>query len=104
MFVIAGANGHVGYAAGHALLKAQQKVRVIVHSAQRRGHWEDEGAEVVIGSVDDVNFLTQALKGADGFFALTPPNLAVSDYVAWQHKVADATASAVNASNVPHVV
>ena len=104
MFVIAGANGHVGFAAAHALLKAKQKVRVIVHSAKRRGHWEEEGAEVVVGSLDDANFLSQALKGAAGFFALTPPNLAVSNYVAWQHQVADATANAVKASGVSHVV
>lgn len=104
MFVIAGANGHVGFAAAHALLKAKRSVRVIVHSAIRRGHWEKDGAEVVVGSLDDANFLTQALKGAEGFFALTPPNLNVSDYIAWQHKVADATASAVKASDVSHVV
>jgi len=104
MFVIAGANGHVGFVAAHKLLAAGQKVRVIVHANNRKEHWEEEGAEVAVGSLDDEAFLTQTLKGADGFFTLTPPNFGIDDYTSWQHKVADANAAAVRASGVPHVV
>ena len=57
MYVISGANGHVGEVAAHELLKAGQKVRVIVHASNKRGRWESEGAEVVVGSVDDADFL-----------------------------------------------
>lgn len=104
MYVISGANGHVGEVAAHALLKAGQKVRVIVHASNRRGRWENEGAEVVIGSVDDSEFLTQALRGATAYFALIPPNFSVKDYSAWQRVVADASVKAVKESGVPYVV
>lgn len=104
MFVVSCANGHVGHVVADELLQVNQKVRVIVHSNAKRGLWEQQGAEVVVGSVDDADFLASALQGASGFFAMIPPNTSAKDYFAWQCATSDATAQAVKKSGVPHVV
>jgi uncharacterized protein YbjT (DUF2867 family) len=103
MFVIAGVTGHVGSQAARALLAKGQKVKVIVRSAAKGAEWAQRGAALAVGSLDDVGFLTDALKGATGFFTLLPPNLAAADFYADQRRTADAIAAAVKASGVPHV-
>lgn len=104
MFVIAGVTGHVGSVAAEKLLQEKQKVRVIVRSEDKGAKWAKMGAELAVGSLEDATFLSNALKGASGFFALIPPNFQVNDVFAWQCKTADTIASAVKTSGVPHVV
>lgn len=104
MFVIAGVSGHVGGVAARELLAAKQPVKVIVRDAKKGKEWADRGAEVAVGSLEDVAFLAGALKGAQGFFTLLPPNYTAKDFYAEQRKTADAIAQAVKQSGVPHVV
>lgn len=104
MFVISGATGHVGHAVATALLAKGQPVKVIVRDPQKGAEWSKRGAELATGNLDDAQFMTTALKGAQGFFAMLPPNFAAHDVFAWQCKVADAQAAAVKANHVPHVV
>ena len=104
MFVVAGVTGHVGANAANELLNQKQKVRVIVRDARKGEAWAKRGAEVSVGSLDDKAFLTKALTGATGVFLLVPPNFAVPDFRAYQHKLADVMVSAVKDSAVPHVV
>ena len=104
MFVIAGVTGHVGSVAAKELLAKKKPVKVIVRDAAKGAAWSKLGAQVVVGSLEDAAFLTFALKGADGFFALIPPRFDVADFYAYQTKVADSIAGAVQASGVRHVV
>ncbi|MFT3769893.1 MAG: NmrA family NAD(P)-binding protein [Minicystis sp.] len=86
------------------LLAAGQKVKVIVRDAAKGAAWSQKGAELAVGELGDLAFLTGALKGATGFFTLLPPNLAVPDIYAYQRSLADTITGAVKASGVPHVV
>ncbi|MFL5424336.1 MAG: NmrA family NAD(P)-binding protein [Myxococcales bacterium] len=104
MFVVAGVTGHVGSVVAKTLLEQKKPVRVIVRDAAKGKEWSQKGAEVAVGSLDDVRFLTQALKGKGGFFALLPPNYQAKDFIEAQYAAADAIAAAVKASGVPHVV
>jgi uncharacterized protein YbjT (DUF2867 family) len=104
MFVIAGATGHVGSVAADRLLAAAKPVRVIVRSPDRGTSWSSRGAEVATGDLGDAAFVGRALQGASGFFTLLPPDYGGPDFFASQRRVADAVASAVRASGVPHVV
>ncbi len=61
-------------------------------------------AEVAVGQLDDAAFLAGALKGAEGFFALLPPDFTPPDMYARQMKTSDAIAGAVKQAAVPHVV
>ncbi len=104
MYVIAGVTGHVGSAAAHSLLAEKQKIRVLVRDPKKGEAWSKQGAEVAAGQLDDVAFLTSALKGATGFFTLLPPDMTPPDMFARQVQRSDAIAAAVKAANVPHVV
>jgi uncharacterized protein YbjT (DUF2867 family) len=105
MFVISGATGHVGSVVAKELLAKKQKVKVIARDAAKGAAWSKQGAELAVGSLEDQTFLTGALRGATGFFAmLPPPPSTTKDFHATQRRVADAMAGAVKASGVPQVV
>src|SRR5258708_2306175 len=104
MYVIAGVTGHVGSVAANELLAKRKPVKVIVRDAKKGDAWSKQGAQVAVGTLEDTAFLTQALKGADAFFALIPPRFDVTDFFAYQKKVADSIAGAVKAVGAPHVV
>jgi uncharacterized protein YbjT (DUF2867 family) len=104
MFVIAGVTGNVGSVAAKQLLASGEKVKVLVRDQAKGANWSKAGAEVAVGTLDDVKFLAGALKGAEGFFTLLPPNYGASGIYALQRKQADAIAAAVKESGVPHVV
>jgi uncharacterized protein YbjT (DUF2867 family) len=104
MFVIAGVTGHVGSVVANELLAKKSPVKVIVRDSAKGAPWAKKGAQVAVGGLQDVAFLTATLKGAEGFFTLLPPDFAAPDFYAAQRKTADAIASAVKASGIPHVV
>jgi uncharacterized protein YbjT (DUF2867 family) len=104
MFVISGVTGHVGGVVARELLGRGEKVKALIRDPSKGGDWSRLGAEIAVGALDDVRFLTGALRGATGFFVLLPPNYQVSGFYAHQRKVGDAVAAAVKESGVPHVV
>ncbi len=104
MFVISGVTGHVGSVAARELIAQKKAVKVIVRDAAKGAAWAQQGAQTAVGSLDDAAFLGAALKGAEGFFALLPPNFTVPDLYAAQVKTADAIAAAVKPAGVPRVV
>jgi uncharacterized protein YbjT (DUF2867 family) len=104
MFVVAGVSGNVGSVVADQLLAKGQKVKVLVRDAAKGAAWSKKGAEVAVGVLEDAAFLTGALKGAEGFFTLLPPNYQAAGFFATQRKTADAIAQAAKASGVPHVV
>lgn len=104
MFVVAGATGHVGSIVAGRLLEAGKPVRVMVRNAAKGERWSSRGAEVAVGDLGDPAFVARALRGAQGFFTLMPPDYAAPDVFAAQRRYADAIASGVAASGVPHVV
>jgi uncharacterized protein YbjT (DUF2867 family) len=54
--------------------------------------------------LDDPAFVKKAFQGATAVLAMIPPNYQAKDFRAWQHKVADAMASAVDANDVRYVL
>ena len=104
MFTIAGATGNVGSAAASELIRNGKPVRVIVRDSAKGERFKKQGAEVVVGSLDDVAFLTGALEDSESAFLLVPPNFATDDYPAYQRSVSDAICKAVENSKVQHVV
>ena len=79
----AGVSGNTGSVVASTLLAQGHAVRVIVRDekkGERRG--SSKGAEVAVASLDDAAALTAALRGADGVYALVPPNFADDDSLA----------------------
>lgn len=104
MFAIAGATGNTGGAAADALLRAGEKVRVIVRDVKKGDAWRARGADVAVASLDDAAALARALDGTRGAYLLLPPLYTAEDVLATQRQTATAIATAVANGNVPHVV
>ena len=104
LYVVAGATGHIGSVVAHELAKRGEKVRAIVRSEAKGASLKTAGVELAVGSIDDAAFLTTALTGADGAFLLLPPEMTAPDVRAYQRRVVDVIAKAVEASGIKHVV
>ena len=104
MFAVLGASGHTGRVVAENLLKQGQKVRVVGRSADRLRDLGNEGAEIVVADATDAPGLTKALRDVDGAYVLVPPNSTSNDYRAFQDRVSDAIAAAVQNSGIKRVV
>ncbi len=104
MYVLMGSNGNITSKAATILLSQNKKVRVIGRSAQSLAALKQAGAEIAVGDLADVAFLTGALRGAEAVYAMIPPNYAAADMRAEQDRVGAAIAQAIAASGVKHVV
>jgi uncharacterized protein YbjT (DUF2867 family) len=104
VYVVAGATGRVGSVVARELLARERRTRVIVRNETSRTRWRFLGADAVVGSLDDRPFLTSALRGAAGFFALLPENVPPPMFHAPRDRMATTIATAVRESGVPRVV
>jgi NAD(P)H dehydrogenase (quinone) len=74
MFVITGVTGKVGGQVASTLLAQGHKVRAVVRTVAKGEEWAAKGCEVFIANIDDATALTEAFRGAEGVFLMTPPN------------------------------
>jgi uncharacterized protein YbjT (DUF2867 family) len=104
MFVVLGATGNTGAVVAETSLSKKQPVRVVVRSEDKGAAWKARGAEVAVGSFDDVSALTKTFEGANGIYLLVPPNYGAEAWLADQRSRMDRAAEAVKKSEVQHVV
>jgi uncharacterized protein YbjT (DUF2867 family) len=76
MFTVMGITGNVGGAVAENLLAAGKKVRGVVRSAEKAKPWADRGVELMESAYDDAAGLSRAFAGAEGVFAMIPPDFA----------------------------
>jgi uncharacterized protein YbjT (DUF2867 family) len=101
---VTGATGHTGRVIAETLLDGKHHVRVVGRSKERLQPLVDRGAEAFVGSIDDSKFLAIAYDGADAVFAMIPPHLQASDYVAYADGISKAHVQAIEKTGVKHVV
>src|SRR5713101_2124468 len=104
MFVVLGASGNTGKVVAETLLTQKKKVRVVLRDAAKGQAWKEAGAHVSIADVEDGAALKRAFSGAEGAYVLLPPNFSSSQVRVDNSRRASATAAAVEAAGVPHVV
>jgi uncharacterized protein YbjT (DUF2867 family) len=104
MYVITGATGHTGKIVAQLLLEEGKKVRAIGRDLQRLGPLTDAGAEPAVCDLTDGPALAKAFAGAKAAYIMIPPNMASTDYVAYQDRVINAVASAIKAAGVKYAV
>jgi uncharacterized protein YbjT (DUF2867 family) len=104
MYVITGATGNTGKIIASTLLEAGKKVRIIARNAEKAKELTDKGAELFLGTTNDVELLKNAFDGATAVYALLPMDMAAKDYTAFQMEHANAIAQAIEACNVKNVV
>lgn len=76
MFTVMGITGKVGGAVAENLLTAGKKVRGVVRNPENAKAWADQGVELVQSAYDDEAGLAKAFAGAEGVFAMIPPDFA----------------------------
>ena len=73
-FVVTGAAGHVSKLLTEILLQQGHQVTVIGRKAENLADLVKLGATAAIGDMQNVAFLTETLKGADGAYLMLPPS------------------------------
>ena len=76
MFTVMGITGKVGGAIAANLLAAGKKVRGVVRNPGKAKDWASRGVELVQSLYDDAAGLETAFAGAEGIFAMIPPDFA----------------------------
>lgn len=104
-YVITGGAGNISKPLTLALLKAGHDVTVIGRNATNLKELTDAGAKSVIGSADDVVFLTKAFAGADAVYTMVPPRPDIT--ANWKEAIGQVGknyAEAIKANNIKYVV
>ena len=74
MFTVTGITGKVGGQVARGLLAKGHKVRAVVRTPAKGEEWAALGCEIAVANIDDAAALTEAFRGAEGVFLMTPPN------------------------------
>ena len=74
MFAVTGITGKVGSWVARGLLAQGQTVRAIVRNQTKGDEWAALGCDVFVASIDDAEAMTEAFRGMEGVFLMTPPN------------------------------
>ena len=98
--------GHVGSAVADLLLDIGGDVSVKLLGRRPGGlrKFTQRGAQVLIGSQDDADFLIQATQDVDALLWVTPPGYGSDDVRAFQNRLGAAAATAVRTNHIPRVV
>lgn len=101
---VTGATGNVGNVLARLLLDRGHTVRAVGRDARRLQPLVDQGAQAHVGDLVDTDFLTTAYRGADGVFAMVPPNPSHEDCARFTTTVSTSHARALRAAGVRFVV
>ncbi len=104
MYVVLGASGNTGHVVAQELLGSGKKVRVLGRDAAHLQFLATAGAEIFVGDVTDVSSLTKAFHEADSAYVMIPPNPTSNDPLAYEDRVADTIAKAIQNAGVKNVV
>ena len=112
MYVILGATGNTGSVVARKLLDKGKRVRVIGRDVAGRSARDNEklapfvnrGADAFAADVLDTDALSRAFAGAQGVYALIPPDMSSPDFRAHQDRVTESIAKALEKGGVAHAV
>lgn len=104
MFVILGASGNTGHTVAKTLLSRGKKVRVVGRNATHLQPLAAEGAEIFVADLTDSPAVAKAFQQADSAYVMIPPNPTSNDVLAYQGRVSDAIARAVQNARLENVV
>lgn len=103
-FTITGSLGNISKPLAQILIKAGHQVTIISSDAAKVKAIEELGATAAIGSVADVDFLTEAFAGKDAIYTMVPPNFGASNIREFIAGTGEKYAEAIKAARVKKVV
>ena len=104
MYVVVGATGHTGNIVAEKLLAKREKVRAVGRDERRLERLKQKGAEAFVGDVTDASAMSRAFAGAEAAYVMVPPNLSSPNVRAYQERVSNALAAALENNGVRHAV
>ena len=104
MVAVTGVTGKVGRRVARGLLAQGQTVRAVVRSLAKGDEWAALGCEVSVASMDDAAAMTEAFRGVDGVFLMTPPNYDPEPGFPDTQRNASALRAAIEASRPAKIV
>jgi NAD(P)H dehydrogenase (quinone) len=104
MFTVLGITGKVGGAVAENLLAAGKTVRGVVRDSGKAKAWADRGMELVQSAYDDAAGLAKAFSGAEGVFAMIPPDFAPAPGLPDQKRTIAAIREALEKANPGNAV
>jgi len=98
--------GHVGSAVCEFLLDhgGDIQVKLLGRRPEKLRRLVDRGAQLTVGCLDDVDYLTHATEDVDALFWVTPPGYGSDDLRAFQNRLGQAAATAIRTNGIPRVV
>jgi uncharacterized protein YbjT (DUF2867 family) len=105
--IVTGSLGHISKPLTEELVQKGHAVTVISSNPGKQAAIEDLGATAAIGSLEDIDFLTNTFKGAEAVYCMVPPNDYFDhhlDLVAYYSRLGRTYAQAIRESGVKRVV
>ncbi|MGV8917041.1 MAG: NmrA family NAD(P)-binding protein [Pseudomonas sp.] len=104
MYTITGVTGKVGGAVARSLMASGKAVRAVVRDAAKGESWAQQGCDVALAEVDDVEAMTAAFKNSAGVFIMMPSNFDPTPGFPEARRVAAGLRQALAAANPAKVV
>ncbi len=102
--VVTGSLGNISKPLTKILTAKNKKVVVISSSSERIKDIENIGATAAIGTIEDVQFLSETFGGADAVYLMIPPNFKEFNSLTYYKRIAKNYREAIQNSNVQHIV
>jgi len=103
-YVIAGSLGHISKPLSQKLLANGHEVTIITSKNDNEAAINELGAKAAVGSLEDVQFLTNTFKGADAVYTMIPPNWNPTNWKDWIGSIGNNYANAIKEAGVKYVV
>ena len=103
-YVVFGVTGRTGAAAADALLRSGHSVRVVVRDLAKGRPWAERGAEIAVADLTDLASMTKVLSRVQGAYIVNPQHYNREDLFERADLIADTTAHAAVAADVPRLV
>ena len=101
---VTGSLGNIGKPLTRELVKRGHSVTVVTTKAGKQKDIETLGATAAVGTIEDINFLTSAFKGADAVYCMIPLLFSEPDLSAYFRRIAQNYVQALQHTKVKRVV
>jgi len=102
--IVTGSLGNISQPLTATLITQGHQVTVISSDSKKQTAIEALGAAAAIGSIADINFLTNTFKGADAVYAMIPLSFTEPDPGAYMHQMAQNYAEALKEAGINRIV
>ena len=103
-YVITGSIGNISKPLTQALVNAGNNITVITSKKENIAAIEALGATAAVGSIEDVDFLTNTFTGADAVYTMVPPKSGAANWKAYIENIGKNYAAAIKVAGVKFVV